>query len=369
MGCAPALPLFSEELGQYKKRWENPSFQKRNGIILAISPRCCAFAACSFCSQPQICGCPHSCVSIEAVVGGVKIHLMDPSSTELARALVLGGGGVAGIAWEVGLLLGLHDNGVDVRNANLIIGTSAGSVVGAQIAGGTGLGDLFARQTAPIEQSQEQYVAFDATQLERAFQQAVMSGPFDPQSIRARIGAMALAAPSVPEEERLAIIASRLPVHEWSQQPLLITVVDAQNGEWRVFDRDSGVPLVQAVAASCAVPGVWPPVTIQGRRYMDGGMRSSTNADLASGYSRVLIVNPLPSIVSMGPLLGSSLNTETALLQGQGSRVLVITADEAAVAAMGPNLLDPASRPPSAQAGRVQGAALAQTVRELWGEG
>lgn len=107
----------------------------------------------------------------------------------------------------------------------------------------------------------------------------------------ARIGAAALAVKTMPEEERLEIIASRLPIQEWPQkQRLIINSVDAQTGEWVMFDRDAGVPLALVVSASCAVPGVYPPTTIGDHRYIDGGVRSGTNADIARGYQRVLIL-------------------------------------------------------------------------------
>src|SRR5260370_22782556 len=95
------------------------------------------------------------------------------SNETQTRALVLGGGGVAGVAWELGILTGLHDTGVDVRGADVIIGTSAGSVVGAQIASGTNLESLFASQLTPVEQSTERVVAFYVVQMIAAFSQAV----------------------------------------------------------------------------------------------------------------------------------------------------------------------------------------------------
>jgi NTE family protein len=209
------------------------------------------------------------------------------------RALVLGGGGVAGVAWELGILMGLYDTGVDVRGADIIIGTSAGSVVGAQITGGTDLESLFNAQLTPIEQTKERKVEFDPVQMMEAFSQAVAGAGPDPKAIRARIGAYALTVPAVPEAERRAIIETRLPVHTWPQQRLLIVAVDTETGEEYIMDRTSGVSLVDAVSASCAVPGIWPPVTIAGHRYMDGGVRSATNADLAHGSDRILILNPL----------------------------------------------------------------------------
>ncbi len=279
------------------------------------------------------------------------------------RALVLGGGGVAGVAWELGILKGLHDTGVDVREADVIIGTSAGSVVGAQIVSGTDLENLFASQLIPVEQTKERMVTFDIAQMTEAFRQAVEGAGSDIKAIRARIGAYALVAPTVSEAERRAIIESRLPVHTWSEQRLLIVAVDTETGEKYFIDRASGVSLVDAVAASCAVPGIWPPVTIAGHRYMDGGIRSATNADLASGSDRVLILNPLGANANY---FGAGTSSEAAALEREGSLVLVIEPDAASTSAIGLNPLDPATREPSALAGRAQGRELAASVAALW---
>lgn len=279
------------------------------------------------------------------------------------RALVLGGGGVAGVAWELGILMGLYDTGVDVRRADIIIGTSAGSVVGAQITSGTDLESLFNAQLTPIEQTKERKVAFDPVQMMEAFSQAVAGAGPDPKAIRARIGAFALAVPAVPEAERRAIIETRLPVHTWPQQRLLIVAVDTETGEEYIMDQTSGVSLVDAVSASCAVPGIWPPVTIAGHRYMDGGVRSATNADLAHGSDRILILNPLGANANF---LGAGLDSEVAALEREGSQVLVIAANAASTTAIGLNPLDPATRQPSALAGRLQGRELTASVAALW---
>src|SRR5579859_1901121 len=259
------------------------------------------------------------------------------SNDTRTRALVLGGGGVAGVAWELGILMGLYDTGVDVRGADVIIGTSAGSVVGAQIASGTDLESLFASQLTPVEQSKERMVTFDVAQMMEVFSQAIAGAGTDLKAMRARIGAYALAAPTISEAERRAIIESRLPAQTWSQQCLLIVAVDTGTGEEYIMDRESGVSLVDAVAASCAVPGIWPPVTIAGRRYMDGGVRSATNADLAAGYERVLILNPLgegANFFGVGPA------AEAVALERAGSKVLVIGPDAASAGAIGTNPLD-----------------------------
>ena len=206
-------------------------------------------------------------------------------------------------------------------------------------------------------------MAFDPVQMMEAFRQAIAEAGPDSKAVRARIGAYALAAPTISEAERRLIIEARLPVHTWPPQRLLIVAVDTETGEEYIMDRESGVSLVDAVAASCAVPGIWPPVSIAGRRYMDGGVRSGTNADLARGYDRILILNPLGANANA---FGASTASEAAALEQEGSQVLVIAADAASATAIGLNPLDPATRRPSALAGRTQGRELAASVAALW---
>ena len=274
-------------------------------------------------------------------------------------ALVLGAGGITGVAWEIGVLAGLADAGVDLTGADLVVGTSAGSLVGAQIACGGELGTLFERQLQPpgVE---------PPARLRRSTMAqwgwAMLRSRRDDVAFRRRIGALALAeeqqAGATPaEEERLRVIGSRLVSTEWPGRPLVITAVDAQSGEFRTFDRDSGVPLVQAVAASCAVPCVYPPVTIDGRRYIDGGMRSAANADLAEGFDRVVVLAPMDRFASMR-------RSERAALGNSAMRL--VAPDEASMEAIGPNLLDASRRSVALAAGLAQGAALAHEIRAIW---
>ena len=274
------------------------------------------------------------------------------------RALVLAGGGVTGIAWELGLVVGLSRQDVDVTAADLILGTSAGSTVGAQIASGVPLTELQAAQLA--DETSEITVDLDVDEFRARLAGLVADAP-DPQAARARVGRMALEAKTVPEAVRRRAIEARLPVHEWPAQRLVVTAVDAATGELALLDRDAGVPLVDAVAASCAVPGVWPPVTIDGRRYVDGGARSLANADLAAGHDRVLVVVPM---ALEGPYR-EQLDAELAILAETG-KTRVIAADDASLAAIGPNPLDPSRRAAAYRAGSAQGEAAAAGVAEFW---
>ncbi len=293
---------------------------------------------------------------------------------KLSKAVVLAGGGVSGVAWELGILTAFERAGFNLaQHADLVVGTSAGSVVGSQITSGSSLEEIFATQLAPLAQSSERAVDFDIVRFQQMIMTLYQEYGNDAQAIRIGIGKQALAATQtspISEAERRAIIAARLPAHDWpsadASTKLKITAVEATSGEFVVFDREAGVGLVDAVAASCAVPLVWPTVSIKGRSYMDGGMRSSTNADLAVGYDRVLILVPLAQPDNIPPILGSNLGVEKALLEQQGSLVMVVEADEAAVRAMGVNVLDPANRANSARAGLIQGERLAQSISSFW---
>ncbi|MEV7005137.1 patatin-like phospholipase family protein [Streptosporangium sp. NPDC051022] len=265
-------------------------------------------------------------------------------------AVVLGGGGVAAIAWETGLALGLAEGGVNLGDAELLVGTSAGSVVATQIACGRTLRDLFAEQV-DASSTLEPVIDMDLGALRQELD-AIRTGSADPVEVLRGIGAVALRADRVPEKVRRAQVAARLLAGEWPHRALLVTAVDAVTGDFTVFTRASGVDLVDAVAASCAVPGVWPAVTIGGRRYMDGGMRSGVNADLAVGHRRVVVVEAAEL-------------AETADVKelGPESQVFRITPDEASGVARGANPLDPAVRPACARAGHAQGLQLAARLR------
>ena len=278
----------------------------------------------------------------------------------MSLALVLGGGGVVGIAWETGLLAGLRQAGIDLSKADLIVGTSAGSVVGAQLATGCNLDELYARLLQPVDPALERAPAVDMVALGQAFLSAAPTGVMTPEA-RARLGALALEAATGTEASRLRVIEARLPIHDWPECRLLITAVDAQDGGFVVWDKSAGVPLPLAVASSCAVPLVFPPMTINGRRFIDGGVRSATNADLAQGCESVVIL----AVTARQPGQAAPLEAEVGRLRANGNRVEVIVPDDAAVRAFGANLLDPAQRAAAAQAGHAQAAAAAATLGAL----
>lgn len=278
------------------------------------------------------------------------------------RGLVLGGGGVAGIAWELGVLLGIQDEEPElapaVRDADVVIGTSAGAAVGAQITSGVSLQELYDAQLRP--ETAEIDVDVDVEALAASYERAAR-GVASSVAARRRFGELALRAPTVSQAQRRSAIAARLPDREWSARRLTVTAIDTATGELAAFTASSGVALTDAVAASCAVPGVWPPVTIGERRFMDGGMRSATNVDLAEACDRVLVL--LPSLPGAPSLLGE---LDAEVVPPSNAKMLWVQANLRSVAAFGRNALSPSTRAASAQAGRAVGRTKAAQVAAFW---
>ena len=284
----------------------------------------------------------------------------------MKRALVLGGGGIVGVAWETAILAGLLEGGVDVRDADLIVGTSAGSVVGSQIAAGRDIRDVM-RDRGEGSVPPESSVKPDVAAITAVFGRWASFETMTPDAC-AQVGALALAAPTMPEEEMLARFGRE--GDDWPERPLLVTAVDCTSGELRVFDAACGVPLRLAITASCSVPGMFPPVTIEGRRYTDGGVRSGTSADLAQRIEPdvVLIVAPMGSTTdnAYGRLMAGQIASEKAGLEAMGATVIVIQFDDAAKQSGASNLMNPAGAAPAAVAGEAHGRRMAPELRAWW---
>ncbi|MBW0015345.1 patatin-like phospholipase family protein [Mycobacterium sp.] len=284
------------------------------------------------------------------------------------RALVLAGGGIAGIAWETGVLRGIADEAPEAArmllNSAVLVGTSAGSAVAAQIGSGSALDVLFDRQTA--ESSAEIDSGVDIDDITELFL-AALGEPYhgaedNTREQLRRIGAVALRAKTVPEPVRRRVIERRLPSHDWPERVLRITAIDVATGQLVVFVRESGVELVDAVAASCAVPGAWPPVTIAGRRYMDGGVASSVNLWVAGDCDVAVVL--VPSGVDAPSPFGEAPAAAIAAFSGA---TFAVFADDDSLAAFGSNPLDPRCRIASAVAGREQGRREAEAVARFLG--
>ncbi len=289
----------------------------------------------------------------------------DSELSTMRRALVLAGGGYVGSSWEIGLLTGMVDRGLDVRNADLFVGTSSGARVALDLTSGRTLEEIYQRRVDPDAPSPEPHPVVDWGRLRADLDAARQAGGSTAEILR-RVCALALtAAARKGHEQRRQTVAKHLPLQAWPEQRLLIVAVDAQTGERRAFDRESGIDLVDAVTATTAAFGS-PPVLFDGHHYFDGGFHSSDNADLATGFERVLVLALRPPPQAMRLV---SLDAAVDALRAAGSRVEVIHPDEdtlAALAATG-GAMNPASGKPAAVAGRLQGQrSVNERIASFW---
>jgi NTE family protein len=297
-----------------------------------------------------------------------------PVRAAAERALVLGGGGSAGNAWLIGVIAGLFDAGLDVTQADLILGTSAGSTAAVQITSVSPpqlLADIVSavpqQRTGPVGSVGGRGPTVPVADQMRRTSEIIASAE-DPADMRRRLGASALeldaASDGSWQTQWRATVVARLPSPHWPQRTVHITAVNARTGEPVVFDRHSGVELVDAVAASTSSG---PAYGIGDDRFIDGGYRrSSENADLAAGYGRVLVLSPLGGR-SRAPLeWGMHLAAQVDELRGSGSRVETVLPDSGSRDAFGSNLMDLSRRPPAARAGYDQGSARAEQLTAFW---
>jgi NTE family protein len=298
------------------------------------------------------------------------------SAGKKTRALVLSGGGPICEAWQAGLIVGMAENGVDLSKADLIVGTSAGSIVGAQLALSRATSSMPAFEAArqasmpppPPPGAKTPRTTLDENYLGKKLGE-LATGNRPPEQVRAEIGAWALAAHAVMSEDAFVSIYTQMfPDKGWTQIPFECVAVGANDGSTRIFNKDSGVGLAHAVASSCAVPGIFPPVTINGHRYIDGGMRSLTNADLAKGYRVVIVVNFVasPRTTLIAKSFGALTDRELKILHDTGSTVESVTPDAASLAAFGPNRQDPTHSKAAFAAGLEQGHNEAAKLKSIW---
>ena len=265
--------------------------------------------------------------------------------------------------------------------ADLVIGTSAGATAAAHVRSGVSAAELLASVLSPpvqpIGQNRERPPSPPMTTVFERMR-AIGAAATSAADLQRAMGAFGLESdPTLGPEaggQRRATVAGRLPSSEWPDRPMIVVAVNAHTGELAAFDRESGVELVDAVTASTAAPGLVPTVGINGARYIDGGVRSLDNADLASGYAHVVVLSPLGGRTGAPPegrfeglrrFPGADLGSQVEGLRKQGSRVEVITPDADSQTAMGSNLMDLETRIPAARAGFAQGKKEASRVTFL----
>jgi NTE family protein len=287
----------------------------------------------------------------------------------MSKALVLGGGGPVGIAWETGLLAGLADGGVDVAGADWILGTSAGAFVGAHLAIGRNPAAMLRAEFAAAEQIKAAMPAEGppppAPDLTPLMGVMMSKPPGEPLAVegRLKLARMALDARTVGEAAFISAFGALQSDRPWPTG-YACTAVDTADGELVIWNEDKAAPLIRAVASSCSVPTIFPPITIDGRRYIDGGMRSGTNADLAKDHGKVLIVAVAPPAFLAFMMPG--FDAEMAQIRAAGGEAALIVPDAGSGEAFGPNLMDGSRRADIARAGHAQGLAEAERIGAFW---
>lgn len=287
---------------------------------------------------------------------GKESGSMESAAPGKNLGLILGGGGVVGLAWEIGILHGLTSMGVPLDAADEIIGTSAGGFSGAALLDHRGIGWAFARQLA----CETQEISADfSPEVIAALTSILRDHAHDPAEAGRRLGTFALHARTIGADARMAVVRDRLATGEWPSDRLRFTAVDADDGSLHLLDKASGVGIVDAAAATGAAPGIWPVVAAGGRRWIDGGSVSVTNAHLAEAYRTCLVISPMTMNFS-GASVQSQLDELTA------TRSLLIVPDAASTEAIGTNPFDAGRRPAAAEAGYRQGMKAAGQVTGIW---
>lgn len=298
----------------------------------------------------------------------VPIDMSAAHGSGLDSTLVLGGGGLFFIAWQVGYLHAARQAGIDLGSAERVVGTSAGSLVATVLSHGR-LGWLHTQVSAlghlPMLLSAIAPATGLAPSQERALLLFTGAGDALPQTLQS-IGRAALAAgtqdPARVRGNLRLIVAAR----RWPSPALHTTCVDAYTGERCVVTHDSGVRPVNAVAASSAVPGIFPPQPVGDRRCMDGGVSGTgLHLDLVAGARRsvVLSLSDGSSVTEARMTTHpGAIEAELAGLRATGTSVFLRTPGSVAVA----DLMDPAAVPLALAAGAEQATADLDELREFW---
>lgn len=290
------------------------------------------------------------------------------------RGLVLGAGGVLGAAWTIGALDALRDvEGFEPHEADVLLGTSAGSVVAALLGSGLTASDLLQHQRGmPMSRELELQWSYDAS-----------TGGSHPTRPRLAVGSPALLRRTLTQPHRvppLAVLAALTPPGTgtlaevaamvqavaggdgWvARDGVWVVAMDYDTGRRVAFGRPGAPParLAEAVSASCAIPGWYAPVQVDGHRYVDGGTLSTTSADLlaTADLDEVYVLAPMASFVPDRPQhvaarlerrlrrqITRRVVGEAHRVSGQGAAVTVLTPGPEDLTAMGANLMDPSRR-------------------------
>jgi NTE family protein len=296
--------------------------------------------------------------------------------TDRARprvGLVLGAGGYAGQAFHAGTLAAIAEaTGWDPRDAAIIVGTSAGSATGAALRAGLSAHDLYQRATngplspegMAITGGHEPVAHGPAPRRRRPLRTLrpsalglLRSGVTNPATMSVGMLAAALLPEGARDTDFIEDHTSRLLRGRWPARPYWVCAVRADTGELTVFGRRQAPVTTpgRAVAASCSVPGFFASVTIGEHRYLDGGVRSSTNADVLAGLDLDLVIVSAPMARSRrarrrtldGPvreLTRTQIGREIGPLRAAGTPVVTCLPTDADLDVMAGRALDPSCR-------------------------
>lgn len=292
--------------------------------------------------------------------------MSSPRNGSPTRALVLGGGGAVGVGWQTGLLTGLREAGVDLAGAEAIMGTSAGALVGALLASGREVTEALTSLAALGQLIDPDTLAAGDEAFLSARRQASLDT--DPRQALRAIGHAADEAGTPAEDAYLGLFGA-LDGAAWPAG-FRCTAIDTDTGDLVVWDQGSGVPLLQAVAASCSIPMLLPTVTIKGRRYMDGGILNHLNAT-AGPPTDVLVVLSCHPLGSQGVGVDSALsvsdataNAELAQLR-ETRRLIAVEPDFSDIEAPA-NMMDPNLTFQALQIGKRQAEREAEAIQAAW---
>lgn len=285
----------------------------------------------------------------------------------MRRALVLGGGGIVGNAWEVGVVSGLLDAGVDLRSADTFVGTSAGSVVGSRLAAGQDLREPVQRDSNVVRTPLPDDGS-DPQVLRKIFGRWASVEVVD-EAFCKEIGELALSARTAEEADWIAAAGANAAVADWPDADLRLIAVDIDTGQRAVLCPGTDVTLHQALAASCSVPGMFPVIHAGGKRLIDGGVHSGTSADvlLVDEPGLAVVIAPIVTgTAAFGELASRCIDTEVATLKAAGWQVLRVLPSPPEKEIFGPNLMDPEKAEGALAAGLTRGGVVAGLLGRLW---
>ena len=292
--------------------------------------------------------------------------MTSPRPGSPTRALVLGGGGAVGVGWQTGLVTGLREAGIDLAGAEATVGTSAGALVGALLSSGRDVTGALTTLAALGQSIDRDALAAGDEAFLRARRQARLDT--DPRQALRTVGRAAQEASAPPEDVYLGMFGT-LDGTAWPAG-FRCTAIDTDTGDLVVWDQESGVPLLHAVASSCSIPMLFPTVTIKGRHYMDGGILNPLNATAAPPADVLLVLSCQP-LGSRGAgaesaLAASAATPDAELAQLRETRRLVAVEPDFSDTGAPANGMDPDSAIQALRIGKRQAEREAAAIQAVW---